>query len=51
MRKLTIKREKSFAGRLTRAKIYIQDELTGDTKINGEKCYKLGEKNGKYRIY
>lgn len=52
MRGLTIKREKSFAGRLTRAKIYIQDELTGDTKINGEKCYKLGDlKNGEEKTF
>ena len=47
MRNLIIKREKSFVGFLSKARVYIQDELAGDTKINGDKCYKLGElKNG-----
>ena len=52
MRNLTIKREKSFVGCLTKARVYICDELTGDTKINGEKCYKLGElKNGEEKTF
>lgn len=52
MRYLTINREKSFAGKLTRAKVYIHDELAGDTKINGDKCYKLGElKNGEEKTF
>lgn len=52
MRNLTIKREKSFAGSLTKAKIYVHDELAGDTKINGDKCYKLGEvKNGEEKNF
>ena len=47
MRNLTIKREKSFVGCLTKARIYVYDEELGDTKINGDLCYKLGElKNG-----
>lgn len=52
MRNLTIKREKSFAGSLTRAKVYVYDELVGDTKINGDLCYKLGElKNGEEKNF
>ncbi len=52
MRYLTIKREKSFAGRFTRAKVYVCDEVTGDTKINGDKCCKLGElKNGEENTF
>lgn len=52
MRNLTIKREKGFTGFLTKARIYVCDELTGDTKINGEKCYKLGElKNGEEKTF
>ncbi len=52
MRNLTIKREKSFVGCLTKARIYVHDELTGDTKINGDKCYKLGElKNGEEKNF
>lgn len=52
MRNLTIKREKGFTGCLTKARIYVCDELTGDTKINGEKCYKLGElKNGEEKTF
>lgn len=52
MRYLTIKREKSFAGRFTRAKVYVCDELTGDTKINGDKCCKIGElKNGEENTF
>lgn len=47
MRNLTIKREKSFVGCFAKSRIYVCDELVGDTKINGDKCYKLGElKNG-----
>ncbi len=52
MRSLTIKREKSFVGCLTKARVYVHDELTGDTKINGDKCYKLGElKNGEEKNF
>lgn len=52
MRNLTIKREKGFTGCLTKARVYVCDELTGDTKINGEKCYKLGElKNGEEKTF
>ncbi len=52
MRNLTIKREKSFVGCLMKATIYVHDELTGDTKINGDKCYKLGVlKNGEEKTF
>ena len=52
MRNLIIKREKSFAGSLTKAKVYVHDELAGDTKINGDSCYKLGElKNGEEKLF
>lgn len=52
MRGLTIKREKSFVGCLAKANVYVHDELTGDTKINGEKCYKLGSlKNGEEKTF
>ncbi len=52
MRNLTIKREKSFVGCLVKANVYIHDELTGDTKINGDKCYKLGSlKNGEEKTF
>ncbi len=52
MRNLTIKREKSFVSRLKKAKVYIKDELAGDTKINGDKCYKLGDlKNGEEKTF
>lgn len=52
MRGLTIKREKSFVGCLAKARVYVHDELAGDTKINGDKCYKLGElKNGEEKTF
>lgn len=48
MRNLTIKRHKSFVGCAVKDKIYIRDELTGTTRIEGVPCRKLGEvKNGK----
>ncbi len=52
MRNLTIKREKSFVACLVKANVYVHDELTGDTKINGDKCYKLGSlKNGEEKTF
>ena len=52
MRNLTIKREKSFVGCLTKARVFVCDELTGDTKINGDKCYKIGDlKNGEEKTF
>lgn len=52
MRNLTIKREKSFVGCLLSSKIYVQNDELGDTKINGEKCFKLGTlKNGEEKTF
>lgn len=52
MRYLTIKREKSYTGCLAKARVYVHDELVGDTKINGDMCYKLGElKNGEEKTF
>ena len=52
MRTLTIKREKSFVGCLLSSKIYVQSDELGDTKINGEKCFKLGTlKNGEEKTF
>lgn len=52
MRGLTIKREKSFVGCLMKVKVYVRDEELGDTKINGDKCYKLGDlKNGEEKTF
>lgn len=52
MRNLTIKREKSFVGCFTKARVFVCDELTGDTKINGDKCYKIGDlKNGEEKTF
>ena len=42
MRKLTIKREKSFVACMGRMKIFIEDRVAGDTTINGIPCKKIG---------
>ena len=41
MRKLTIRRRKTFVGCLGKVKIYIED-AAGDTEISGTKCRLLG---------
>lgn len=47
MRNLTIKRQKSSFGSLTKAKFYIEDVESADVIVNGTPCRKLGElKNG-----
>lgn len=47
MRNVTIIRTKAFAGSLGAFKVYIEDPLSGEVKINGTPCRKLGElKNG-----
>ncbi len=52
MRNVTIRRNKSFVGCLVSAKIYVEDLMYGDTKINGISCRKLGElKNGQEDTY
>lgn len=52
MRNLTIKRNKSFVGCLGKMKIYIEDWLMGDTKINDIPCRKIGDlKNGEVKTF
>ena len=47
MRKLTIKRAKSFVASLTKVKVYIEDQLSNELTINNVPCRKLGNiKNG-----
>lgn len=47
MRELTLTRQKAFAACLAKYKVYIQDDLNGDTVINGVNCRLLGKiKNG-----
>lgn len=47
MRKLTIKRHKSFVGCLGTMKVYIEDPMTNELMISGVPCRKLGTlKNG-----
>ena len=47
MRKLVIKRNKSFAGCLVVMKVYIEDAVASDITIGGVPCRKLGTlKNG-----
>jgi len=48
MRKLTIKRKKTFTASLMKVKFYISDENSNEITINGINCKKLGEvANGK----
>lgn len=42
MRKLTIKRRKSFVGCLAKMKVYIEDAASGELVINDVPCKKLG---------
>lgn len=42
MRKLTLKREKSFVGSLANYKVYLEDPENGDLVIKGTNCRKLG---------
>ena len=51
MRKLTVKRRKTFVGCLSKVKIYIYD-LNGNTFINGIPCKLLGKiKNNESATY
>ncbi len=51
MRKLTVKRRKTFVGCSSKVKIYIED-FNGDTYINGIKCRLLGKlKNNECATY
>lgn len=52
MRKLTIKREKSFVACLVKMKVYIEDPVAYELTINGVGCRKLGElKNGEEKTF
>ncbi len=52
MRKLTIKRQKSFVGCLVKAKVYIEDTVAPETEINGVPCRKLGDlKSGEEKSF
>ncbi len=52
MRNLTILREKKFVASLMSVKVYIEDPVNGDLKINGVMCRKLGAiKNGQSQTF
>ena len=43
MRKLTIKREKTFVGCMAKLRVFIEDPNVCDLSINGVSCRKIGE--------
>jgi len=52
MRKLTIKRTKSFVGSLAKMKIYIEDPNSNEILINNTPCRKIGDlKNGEEKTF
>lgn len=52
MRKLTIKRTKSFVACLAKAKVYIEDPTAAELTINSIPCRKIGElKNGEEKTF
>ena len=52
MRKLTIKRRKTFVACLMKLKVYIEDPSAGELTINGVACRKLGDiKNGEEKTF
>ncbi|MCH5351016.1 MAG: hypothetical protein J1F39_03500 [Clostridiales bacterium] len=52
MRKLTIKRTKSFIGCAAKMKIYIEDSSASELTINNVPCRKIGEvKNGEEKTF
>ena len=52
MRKLTIKREKSFVACLVSLKVFVADSKAGLVKINGVLCRKIGTiKNGEEKTF
>lgn len=52
MRYLTIQRNKSFVACLMRLKIYIEDPVSNEIKIQGVQCRKIGEiKNGEQQTF
>ena len=52
MRKLYIKRHKSFVACLANFKVYVEDEIYGDLVINNVNCRKLGDiKNNEEKVF
>ncbi len=52
MRNLTIRRDNTFVACLNKMKVYIEDPINGDTKINGMPCSKLGDlKSGEEKTF
>lgn len=52
MRNVTIKRSKSFVACLGKMRVYIEDPLHGEIRINDIPCRKLGElKNGEEKTF
>ena len=52
MRKLTIKRTKSFVACLMKMKVYIEDHVAGEIFINNIPCRKIGEiKSGEEKTF
>ena len=52
MRKLTVKRTKSFVGCLGKMKVYIEDSSSNEVVINNVQCRKLGTlKNGEEKTF
>lgn len=52
MRKLTVKRTKSFVGCLAKVRVYVENPSSGDFTINNTLCSKLGElKNGEEKTF
>lgn len=52
MRKLTIKREKSFVGSLTKMKVYIEDASSSEISLNNVSYRKIGDlKNGEEKTF
>ena len=52
MRKLTIKRTKTFVACLAKMKIYLEDHSSSEITINGIPCRKIGElKNGEEQTF
>ncbi len=52
MRNLTIKREKSFVGSLSKIEVYIEDHTSNEMRINDIPCRKIGDlKNGEEKNF
>ena len=52
MRNLTVKREKTFVGSISKVKLYVPDEEKGELTIQGVSCRLLGElKNGEEKTF